>query len=228
MAFTLVETQGANSNSGTSATCTFGNNIALNNAIFAMYTWGQSGGGSALSGSAAVSDSVNSGNYTPNFNYFDTTNGLGVALWSIACNASTGKPVVTLSGLSTPGNNGLFMTSNYSGFTHGPLVVSADVTTNGGTGTAATGTSFNNSDANELLLALWAAIAVNTGTVSPSNWIEENDNTGFTYWDWFEATSGNNITYSVTNTGSSPWVVALAGFIDAPGSVVTAPIAWVS
>jgi hypothetical protein len=175
--------------------------------------------------SPTIADNVNAGswNLPGSLHLYAGTPGEIVLGW-IRCD-TVGTPTITASSVGTDG--AIIEYIHYNGFVHNASLVTADITTNSGTGTAIAATGFTNSVANEAIL----------GVISSNNGDPGAFTGGFTLYDQngaieavlglIQATSGNVVALGATQS-SAGWAVILASFQDLAAAPATAPIAWVT
>lgn len=173
--------------------------------------------------SVVVTDSVNSGNYTMIGNWQSTTNHEGYyGIFFMVCNAS-GTPTVSCSSFSASYDGSLKL-SVFNGFAGTPTIDVNFGVAGGYTGTSSPLANSGNivtGYANELCLA----IANSNGTLAGgnlTNWTEFSGAASCHYS--INATSGTNVNYSQTITGSPTWWGLFVGAVYDPGASSTYPL----
>lgn len=175
--------------------------------------------------SFAVSDSVNTGNYTLANNNNFSAGLLQIATFYKVCNGTGNESTIVITATGTGADFTFLVCSHYVGFVNTPTLIPADVTTNfANSAGPAAATGFNNSQANEVIVV--GAMASNGGSLSAApggSWIGPgafSSNKVESYCE-VKSTAGNAISFSDVMTTTDNWIVSAVGFYDAAAN--TAP-----
>lgn len=223
MAITYVRENDSGGGNTNIQTTTLTGTISVGDLLICMLSYG---GAPTNHTGLTITDNLNVGawNIPAALHYFPGSgNGCDIQVGWIRCD--TGGSTVTVTG----GNLGtsdfsIVTVGQYTGFVNNPFLVTADITTNFGTGTTMAATGLTNSFANEAILMFGTCGGGQSITGVTGGFTQHETQGSDLYGDRVYATSGNVVAWGATIT-SNAWAVMLAGFIDqAPGI----PVAWLA
>lgn len=192
--------------------------VAIGDLLIGMISYG---GAPTNHTGLTLTDNLNAGawNIPPALHYFPGSgNGCDIQVGWIRCDTAGAGVTITGGNLGTS-DFSIVTAAQYTGFVNSPALVTADVTTNFGTGTTLAATGLTNSFANELML-MFGTAGGGQGVTSVTGGFNQRETQGSDlYGDRVFATSGNAVTWGATIT-SNAWAVMLAGFQDAVTAVL--------
>jgi hypothetical protein len=175
-------------------------------------------GGNTSKVTPSITDTVNAGswNLPASLNFFGTNNiGGGYyeqQIWGwIRCDTA-GTPIINISGMQA--NAYRMEILQFTNFTTGhPTFVSADSSTNQGSGTSTPATGFNNSVAPEVIVQGTCAYNVGSYSALTGSFTNAYNGTDVCVGYNIPTSTGNAQSFSATIT-SAPWITMLGGWAD--------------
>ena len=220
MAITYVTNQEASS----TGTVTLVNPaaVAVGDVLVGLLMWQR---GVVSSITPTITDNLNTGvwQFDPTLKYYNATLQQEIVVGWIQCDTA-GTPTLTAGSLGTAGT--AFQVTQFTGFVHSPVLVTADSTVNSGTSATIAANGFTNSAAPELNIAAITFtggqnIGARTGNFTDMPF-RAGDADDFVAYK-INTTTGNAVSFGASIT-SANWSVMLASWQDAVASTAPPPV----